>query len=128
MQTIKLKQYRKGKTNIVTVVYKPRKRTVEPHQLFIGGSINLSVKTSLCTSGCVTRKRKSALVINRETKHENVFYSDSTCTYGFWFFSLIDGQFVTETGYRQPSTARQALSKIINSEMKELKFKNEEIY
>ncbi|WP_400217258.1 hypothetical protein [Escherichia coli] len=148
MLTLQLKQkQRNHKTKLVQVSYKPRKRILEPHQLVIGGDIYLSLNNSTEMLSCVilssTKLRshsdiayantrgKSSLRINREVRHENVYYSESTRTYSFWYFSLVDGQFLTETGYTSPSRARQALSKIICSEKKELKYlqqSEEEIY
>ncbi|MFB0711014.1 hypothetical protein ACEU59_07530 [Buttiauxella noackiae] len=90
-----------------------------PHLNYKVGSISIH---NGCSTGVVNTKPRaiSTLQRNCDIKHEQVFYSKSTHTYGYWYFSLIDGQFITETGYAKPSRARQALSKIITSEKKDI--------
>lgn len=74
------------------------------------------------SSSSIKSVKPTTLQLNRDIKHEQVFYSKSTRTYGFYYFSILDGQFITETGYQKPHNARQALSKILNSEKKELSY------
>lgn len=92
-----------------------------PHLNYKIGSISISSGLNISKTTPVTKSVKpTTLQLNRDIKHEQVFYSKSTRTYGYFYFSVIDGQFITETGYQKPHNARQALSKIINSEKREL--------
>lgn len=121
MLTVKLNQTYKRKTHSVTVNYKPRKHTLEPHQLIIGGCINLSLKTSLSISRSVklNKPKKTYLQLNREVEHHHVYFSKQTKSWSFWYI-LPSGQFLTEHGYSSRASAMRALSRMVNSIKKEI--------